>query len=382
MYQDAGRRAGVTLLMEHGVLDLAALLRRQPTCRPLIRSTGFLSVRRWIPSSETRPYWRVFARSWSTPTRMRRSTVLSGMRPGLSPPTFDRWRTSRAFLSVTKEDLRAAQIEHPPFGNYLCIPDSEIQSVHGTSGTTGRPTAFAIGRTDWPRIAESHARVMWGMGIRPGDMVFIGAVFSLYMGSWAVLAGAERLGAQAFPFGAGAQGQTRRAVNWLQQMQPAALYGTPSYALRIAEVAEEMGVDPREFGIRILFFSGEPGASIPSMKRKLEETFGAKVFDSGSMGEMTPWMNLGETTVAKWHVVLAGHCLYRGGRSGHPSSPALRRGRNSCLHSPGANQPTDDPAAVRRPDPLGGRPHAVRAHLSLPAQGYLRTDRRPVHHSG
>ena len=109
---------------------------------------------------------------------------------------------------VTKEDLRRAQIEHPPFGDYLCVPDSEIQRVHGTSGTTGRPTAFAIGRADWPRIAESHARVMWGMGIRPGDMVFIGAVFSLYMGSWAVLAGAERLGAQAFPFGAGAQGQT------------------------------------------------------------------------------------------------------------------------------------------------------------------------------
>jgi phenylacetate-CoA ligase len=197
---------------------------------------------------------------------------------------------------VTKEDLRRAQIEHPPFGDYVCVPESEIQSIHGTSGTTGRPTAFAIGREDWPRIAESHARVMWGMGIRPGDMVFIGAVFSLYMGSWAVLAGAERLGAQAFPFGAGAQGQTRRAVNWLQQMQPAALYGTPSYALRIAEVAGEAGVDPREFGIRILFFSGEPGASIPSMKRKLEEVFGAKVFDSGSMAEMTPWMNLGETT--------------------------------------------------------------------------------------
>ncbi len=197
---------------------------------------------------------------------------------------------------VTKEELRLAQAEHPPFGDYLCIPEHEVMRVHGTSGTTGRPTAFGIGRADWARIAEAHARVMWAMGIRPADKIFIGSVFSLYMGSWATLAGAERLHAQAFPFGAGVAGQTQRAVDWLLQMRPAALYGTPSYALRIAEVAAERGVDPRDFGIRILFFSGEPGASIPSIRRSIEESFGGQVFDSGSMAEMTPWAHLTEAT--------------------------------------------------------------------------------------
>jgi phenylacetate-CoA ligase len=197
---------------------------------------------------------------------------------------------------VTKEELRRAQAEHPPFGDYLCIPPSEILRVHGTSGTTGRPTAFGIGRADWRRIAEAHARVMWAMGIRPGMRVFIGSVFSLYMGSWATLAGAERIRAQAFPFGAGVAGQTSRAVDWLLQMRPEALYGTPSYALRIAEVAEERGTDPREFGIKILFFSGEPGASIPSIRKKIEDAFGGRVFDSGSMAEMTPWGHLSEST--------------------------------------------------------------------------------------
>ena len=197
---------------------------------------------------------------------------------------------------VTKEELRRAQAEHPPFGDYLCVPAEEIMRVHGTSGTTGRPTAFGVGRGDWRRIAEAHARVMWGMGVRPGMKVFIGSVFSLYLGSWATLAGAERIGAQAFPFGAGVAGQTSRAVDWLLQMRPEALYGTPSYALRIAEVAEERGVDPREFGIRILFFSGEPGASIPSIRKKIEDAYGGRVFDSGSMAEMTPWGHLSETT--------------------------------------------------------------------------------------
>src|ERR671938_766169 len=75
---------------------------------------------------------------------------------------------------IKKADLRKAQERAAPFGDYLCIPDSEIYHVHGTSGTTGRPTAFAVGRDDWKNIANAHARIMWAMGIRPTDMVFVG----------------------------------------------------------------------------------------------------------------------------------------------------------------------------------------------------------------
>ena len=197
---------------------------------------------------------------------------------------------------IVKDELRADQAEHPPFGSYTCIAPEDVVRVHGTSGTTGRPTAFGIGRDDWRAIANAHARIMWSMGIRPSDTVFIGSVFSLYMGSWATLSGAERLGAAAFPFGAGVAGQSQRAVNWMAQMKPDAFYGTPSYALRLAEIAAEEGLDPRDFGIRILFFSGEPGASIPSIRERIEELYGGKVFDCGSMAEMTPWMNLGESS--------------------------------------------------------------------------------------
>ena len=63
------------------------------------------------------------------------------------------------------------------------------------------------------------------------------SLFSLYMGSWGALKGVERLGATAFPFGAGAPGMTSRAVQWLGLMRPQAFYGTPSYALHLAEVA-------------------------------------------------------------------------------------------------------------------------------------------------
>lgn len=197
---------------------------------------------------------------------------------------------------VTKDEIRADQAEHPPFGSYLCIPVGDVHHVHGTSGTTGRPTAFGIGRADWESIANAHARAMWGMGIRPSDTVFIAAFFSLYMGSWATLLGAERLGATVFPFGAGAPGQTRRAVRWMKQMRPTVFYGTPSYALYLAETAHDEGIDPSSFGLRRMFFSGEPGASIPTIRGQIEDHFGAEVFDSGSMAEVTPWMNLAETT--------------------------------------------------------------------------------------
>ena len=196
---------------------------------------------------------------------------------------------------IKKADLRKAQERAVPFGDYLCIPESDIYHVHGTSGTTGRPTAFGIGREDWKHIANAHARIMWAMGIRPTDMVFVGAILSLYLGSWGALAGAERLGAKAFPFGAGAPGMTSRAILWMSLMHPQAFYGTPSYALYIAETARKEGVDPRKLGVKRMFFSGEPGASIPGVKDRIEEAFDAKVFDCGSMAEMTPFMNVAGT---------------------------------------------------------------------------------------
>ena len=196
---------------------------------------------------------------------------------------------------VTKQDLRMAQDRTPPFGDYLCIPEGEVFHIHGTSGTTGNPTVFAIGRQDWDAIANAHARVLWGMGLRPGDSVFIAAVFSLYMGSWGALMGCERLGAVCFPFGAGAPGMSARAVHWLARVKPRAFYGTPSYSLYLAEVAHEEGIDPRDFRLKVLVLSGEPGASVPALRDRIRDVYQARVIDSGSMAEMTPWMNAAGT---------------------------------------------------------------------------------------
>jgi phenylacetate-CoA ligase len=196
--------------------------------------------------------------------------------------------------TISKADLREDQAANPPFGSYLCVERPELQRIHGTSGTSGRPTAFGWSRDDYARIGEAHARIMWSFGLRPSDTVFVGSIFSLYVGSWGALAGIERLGATAFPFGAGIPGQTLQALTWILEMRPTAFYGTPSYALRLAEVARAENVDARSLGFKTMFFSGEPGAGIPATKRLIEETFGAICIDSGSMGEVTPWMNIAE----------------------------------------------------------------------------------------
>lgn len=193
---------------------------------------------------------------------------------------------------VKKDEIRQDQMENPPFGSNLCVSMTELARVQGTSGTTGKPTAFGISKGDMERIAEAHARFMWGFGMRQDDIVFIGSFFSLYWGSWGALAGCERLGATAFPFGAGVAGQSDRALEWMKEVRPTVFYGTPSYSLYLAEKAKARGVDPKkDFNFRILFFSGEPGAGIPSTKRRIEDTYGGICVDSGSTAEMTPWMS-------------------------------------------------------------------------------------------
>jgi phenylacetate-CoA ligase len=211
----------------------------------------------WFPHRETMPaeqrdeaalgqVRRLMDYAWDTSPFDRRKWSDAGLRP----------RDIRSLADfegvpvVRKEELRADQAAHEPFGSYLCVPVDEVKHVNGTSGTTGRPTAFGISERDWRSVANAHARVMWAMGIRPHDTVLVGSPLSLYWGSWGAYLGAERLGARVFPFGAGVAGQTARTVLWMRQMGVTVFYGTPSYALRLAEVATEQGVDPADLGLR------------------------------------------------------------------------------------------------------------------------------------
>ena len=104
---------------------------------------------------------------------------------------------------ITKPMLRDDQTAHGPFGRYLGCEPVDIIRVHGSSGTSGKPTLYAFSRDDWDYVADVMAQGLYTCGVRPGDVVQLATVFSLFMGGWGALLGVERLGATAFPLGAG-----------------------------------------------------------------------------------------------------------------------------------------------------------------------------------
>ncbi len=190
---------------------------------------------------------------------------------------------------VRKDMLRASQEAHPPFGDYLGAPASPLMRVQGTSGTTGRPTLFAISRDDWGRMAEVQALCFWTAGVRPSDIVQIAMPMSLFVGGWGALQAAERIGALAFPIGTG---QTQRQLELMERVGSTVLVATPSFALHLLEVARQNGVQPDRSPLRLGIFIGEPGAGLPATKRLLERGWGIKAIDGGNTAEVHPLTNI------------------------------------------------------------------------------------------
>ena len=187
---------------------------------------------------------------------------------------------------VTKQMLRDDQAEHPPFGSYLGVEPGEVARVHGSSGTTGKPTLYAISHRDWRYIADVMAQGFFTAGVRATDRVQLSTVFSLFMGGWGALVGAERIGATVFPLGAG---ETERQLELMYRVGTTVLVTTPTYALHMLETARTKGYDTALSPLRLGIFIGEPGAAIPGTRAVLEQGWGIRVRDMATTSEMTPW---------------------------------------------------------------------------------------------
>lgn len=187
---------------------------------------------------------------------------------------------------ITKSMLRDDQAENPPFGTYLGVPREGIVRVHGSSGTTGKPTLYAFSRHDWDHTADVMGRAFGIAGVRPGDTVQLATVFSLFMGGWGALLGCEAVGATAFPIGAG---ETERQLELMHRIGSTVLVTTPTYALHMLEVARTLGYDTAASPLRLGIFIGEPGAAIPATRQVLADGWGIAVRDMATTSEMTPW---------------------------------------------------------------------------------------------
>jgi len=187
---------------------------------------------------------------------------------------------------ITKQMLRDDQEEHPPFGSYLGVETGELARIHGSSGTSGKPTLYAFSKRDWKYIAEVMAQGLYTCGVRPGDRVQLSTVFSLFMGGWGALLGTERIGAAAFPLGSG---ETERQLELMHRIGATVLVCTPTYALHMLETAAVLGYDASLSPLRLGVFIGEPGSAIPGTRARLESGWGIQVRDMATTSEMTPW---------------------------------------------------------------------------------------------
>jgi phenylacetate-CoA ligase len=188
---------------------------------------------------------------------------------------------------ITKKMLVADQAEHPPFGSYArALPPGGIARIHGSSGTSGVPTMYAVSRTDWERAGGVHAMAQWCAGVRPDDVVQVGFPFGLFFGGWGVVQGAERIGATLFPIGIT---DSQKHLELIERLGSTVFSATPSYCIHLLSVAEAMGFDLRESTVRHLLVGGEPGGALPGTRAVIEEGWGAIAADAGSTSEMYPF---------------------------------------------------------------------------------------------
>ena len=177
---------------------------------------------------------------------------------------------------TTKDDLR----NDYPLG-FLAIPRSEVARYHGSSGTTGRPTFVAYSRGDLKTWAHLCARFLYAGGLRPEHTVHVAFGYGLFTGGFGLHYGIEEVGAAVIPVAAG---NTRRQVLILRDLQPEVLVCTPSYALSIAEVCHQEGVDPHALNLRYGHFGGEPWTV--QMREQIEEQLGIEAFNNYGLSEI------------------------------------------------------------------------------------------------
>ena len=193
------------------------------------------------------------------------------------------WDDFRRLPLTEKEELVDDQTSNPPFGTNLTYALERYVRVHQTSGTSGSPLRWLDTQESWEWWARCWGFVLRGAGVGPADRVFFPFSFGLFIGFWAGFEGAQALGALAIP-GGGQDSPTRLA--WMEALGATVLVCTPSYALHLAEVARERGIDLSKLPVRITVHAGEPGAGIPAVRARIEDGWGARAFDHGGMTEM------------------------------------------------------------------------------------------------
>ena len=178
---------------------------------------------------------------------------------------------------TTREDLR----EHYPFG-MLAVPKEQVIRLHTSSGTTGKPKAIFFSKKDVDRAAELIARCLIMTGIKKDDVLQNMMTYGLFTGALVMHYGAEKVGVLVIPAG---PGNTKRQIALMQDFKTTTLHVTPSYALYLASVIHNEGLDPKkDLFLRRAYMGSEPYSE--ETRIKIETSLGIDVYNSYGLSEM------------------------------------------------------------------------------------------------
>lgn len=213
---------------------------------------------------------------------------------------------STRFPFTTKAELVADQLAHPPFGSNLTYPLNRYTRFHQTSGTSGVPLRWLDTPESWEAMLECWVEVFRTAGVGAGDRVMFAFSFGPFLGFWLAFEAAARLGSLCLP-GGGLGSAARLRV--MQDNGVNVLCCTPTYALRLAEVAVEEKITTASLGVKTIIVAGEPGGSIPATRAKLESLWpGARIFDHHGMTEVGPVTFECPAKPGVLHVMEAAYC--------------------------------------------------------------------------
>ena len=185
-----------------------------------------------------------------------------------------------------KQDLVADQREHPPYGTNLTFDLHRYTRFNQTSATTGTPLRWLDTPESWAWMLDNWMRVYGACGVVSGDRILFAFSFGPFLGFWTAFEAALQMGCRCIP--SGGMSSISRLKTMLDN-EVTVLCCTPTYAIRLAQVASEAGLDLRASTIKVIIVAGEPGGSIPSTRAVIEgHWFGARVCDHHGMTEVGP----------------------------------------------------------------------------------------------
>ena len=188
---------------------------------------------------------------------------------------------------TTKTELIADQAAHPPWGTVLTEPIERYTRYCQTSSTTGRPLCWIDTNESWQWILECWKTVYRAAEVHAGDRAFFPFSFGPFLGFWAGFEAGCQLGIHCVP-GGGMSSQQRLSI--IEAIGATVICCTPTYALRLAEVAAQHGTGRplAESQVRMIIVAGEPGGSIPATRQRIEAQWGARVIDHHGATEVGP----------------------------------------------------------------------------------------------